>query len=1026
MAKKPNRDKGNHNMRTKSPYLLGLFSLIIFSLFLVSSSKAETVPLSAQNELINIGNGRWSWQHPQPQGNELQAIECPTEEICYSGGRLGYYDSSSNNRAFVLQTKDGTETWSGRELAGHGINQFHCVSANTCYTASFFGHVLKTTNGGQTWATLTTNTDKNLWGIYCFNGNNCLVVGESGTIQETTNGGQTWVTRTSNTFLALNDITCINSSVCLIVGGSGMYGTGDPIILRSQNGGDSWQTIATQASNILNAIDCFDSNTCVAVGWAGVIQVTENAGLSWRSASAHTTGILKDIECPTAEKCFLVSYDGQIYVSEDGFIWLEVDIQNDISLFGISCPSSQQCTAVGDNGHLIITTNGGRDWHKNTQGILTSTTLWICYDIYCHIEYTNRINDLECFSDGRCLAVGLEGRYLLGDALYASWTSHKLNTSQNLRGLSCYEGLTTTTCYAAGSGGTIWKSTNRGASWQTTTTGVAYRFYDIDCPAGNTCIAVGEDGAAIRTTNGGASWQTVSSTTTNPLYSVDCPSTTKCVAVGGLGEIIYSNNGGQTWQRSTHVPEVSTRGELLGIHCLSANECLAVGNNFGDTLLFRSYNGGGNWNSVDINTTLGLRDIACTSDEFCTAVGSMGSIFRSENGGDTWQEESSGTSQTLLTVSCLADGSCFAAGEQGNILGAAVWPNISVTHSFVGTSFADSTPITGKIEVVNQGNAPAPQIQITNNLPSSLIPNGPATVSWGNESTTINSPTWPNLLAGLNITLTTGSTLSIEFPLLVENPQQLVQKVESNVEVTATGMPKALAVQESITLSQHALFAPVVSTSSPDACYGPYIDNFTSNASGWPSGNTGGTTYGYQSGEYSILHQPAGKWFAVTRRDLWQSDLLLKLRGYQLANNGFWGLLFGLNDNWSDFYTFEILPNYQEWYVFNFNAATGWTQVASGSNNNILSGQGKNNLLIQGANNKMYFYVNNYLVYEMAEKPGFTGLTGGSFSTNTHLRYDDYLFHQQGCSVVGFQLDGSEQFPNILIQEHRLLSQIDN
>src|SRR5690606_32067702 len=110
------------------------------------------------------------------------------------------------------------------------------------------------------------------------------------------------------------------------------------------------------------------------------------------SATAHTTSILTDIECPTTEKCFITSDDGQIYTSSDGYIWLELDIQNDISLKGISCPSTQKCTAVGDNGHLLTTTNGGIDWQRNTEGIITSTTLWICYNNgSCGTEYINRI-----------------------------------------------------------------------------------------------------------------------------------------------------------------------------------------------------------------------------------------------------------------------------------------------------------------------------------------------------------------------------------------------------------------------------------------------------------------------------------------------------------------------------------------------------------------------------------------------------------------------------------------------------------
>lgn len=1002
-----------------------LFFMVAIPLFVISGLAAQSPLTPIQTKTTNTGNGRWSWQHPQPQGNELRGIDCPTEKDCYAGGYLGYWDSSSNNRAFIITSKDGNETWSGQELSGHGINKIHCTSANTCYAASFFGHVLKTTDGGQNWSVLVTNTSKNLWGIHCFNANNCIAVGDNGVIQETTNGGLTWLTRTSNTTLALNDIICINTSVCLIAGGSGGEFGHSGIILKSQNGADSWQTITTGVG-LLNGIACFDASTCITVGRGGGIYVSKNAGNSWRAATAHTTSILTDIECPTPNKCFLTSYDGQMYYSNDGFIWLEIDIQNEASLTGISCPSAQQCTVAGDNGYLLTTTDGGINWHRNTQGTITSKTLWICYESYCQIEYTNRINDLECFANGRCLAVSHTGLLFHGDTMNASWSTSKINTSQNLLGLSCIEGHTTNTCYTVGSGGTAWKSVNDGVSWQATTTGSTTRFFDIDCATNSTCVAVGEGGEIIKTVNGGTSWQTLNSPISMDLFAVECPSVTDCVAVGELGKVIYTNNGGQSWQMPDQPPIFSSSyGGLAGVFCQSPSTCLAVGNDWPPhkAAFFRTTDGGANWVSGTLDLPSGLTDITCTPSGFCTAVGNMGSIVHSEDAGDTWQVDSSGTSWPLLNVSCLDDGSCFTGGEQGIILGAAVWPEISVTHNFSGSSFADNAPLVGKIEVANLGAAPAQQISITNTLPLALQPGGPMTVRWENESVTIDSPVWPDILAGLNITLTPGTTLSIHFPLTVTNPQKEVQNVTSRVEVDANGLPRPVETEASITLAQHTVSLPVISTSSPDTCIGPFKDGFASNSSGWPTGDTGATVYGYTPGEYSILHKQTDEWFAVTRRDLWQSDLLLKLDGYQLANSGLWGLLFGLNSNWSDFYTFEILPDYQQWYVFNFNSTNGWTQIASGSNNSILAGQGKNTLLIQGANDKMYFYINNYLVYEMDEKQGYVGLTGGSFIRNTHLRYDDYLFHKNTCSPVGpSPLSGEGMFdsPVIFSTDHAL------
>lgn len=988
-------------MDIKLPRYVILLLILGLPLFLVSLITAQTNPLSIPDQGINTGNGRWTWQHPQPQGNTLNSIDCPTEKDCYAGGRLGYYDSPTNNRAFILTSQDGSKSWTGKQLTGHGINNIYCLSSEICYVASFFGQVQKTTDGGQTWNTLVTNTSENLQSIYCINSGNCIAVGDNGAIQHTNNGGQSWSTRTSNTFLELRDVTCTTPSTCLIVGGSGAYGSGDGIILISQNGGTSWQVATTQVSNILNAVACLDATTCVTVGWGGAIYVSENAGGFWREATAHVADILTDVECPSANKCFLTTNAGQIYRSSNGFIWLPDNTQNQVSLQDISCPSAKQCTAVGANGLILTTKNGGRNWFRRTQGNISSTTQEVCYGTGgCSSEYINNINDLECFDNGHCLAVGHAGLIWEGDVLDFSWTTNKINTDQNLLGISCYEDLSGKTCYVADDGGTVWKSTNNGVSWQATSTGNTYRLFDISCAARNNCFAVGENGVIIKSANGGTSWQSLNAGTNFNLFAIDCSSTSKCIAVGDDGAIVLTNNGGQTWVPPDNVPPISYYGRLAGIFCQSDNSCLAVGFDFPPNrgIVLETTNGGVDWSLASLTSIIGLNNISCTSTGICTAVGAMGSIVRSVDNGATWQDESSGTSESLEALSCLDNGSCIAVGDRGTILSAAVWPNLTVKYSFTDQPFAHGKEISGTIQIINSGTITAQNVTVSNTLPPTLQPDGPLTANWGSESITITSPIWPDLLSGLSITLTPGSSLTIRYPLTIENPQQLTQYAESQVIVNANDLPRPVEIQTQLMLAQNSSFLPIVQTAYPDDCYEPYTDDFTSNSSGWPSGDTGTTVYGYSAGEYSILHRTANQWFAITRGDLWQEDLLVQLDGYQLNNQGLWGLLFGLTNNWNNYYTFEIQPDAQRWYILGFDAANDWTLIASDTTNDILGGPEKNNLLIQGANSKMYFYINNHLVYEMSERSGYVGFTGGSFANNVHLRYDNYLFQQSPCS----------------------------
>src|SRR6185295_9236150 len=54
------------------------------------------------------------------------------------------------------------------------------------------GIILRTTNGGQTWAPQYSGTFSKLRGVWFTDTNTGTVVGDDGVILHTTNGGQTW------------------------------------------------------------------------------------------------------------------------------------------------------------------------------------------------------------------------------------------------------------------------------------------------------------------------------------------------------------------------------------------------------------------------------------------------------------------------------------------------------------------------------------------------------------------------------------------------------------------------------------------------------------------------------------------------------------------------------------------------------------------------------------------------------------------------------------------------------------------
>ncbi len=187
-----------------------------------------------------------------------------------------------------------------------------------------------------------------------------------------------------------------------------------------------------------------------------------------------------------------------------------------------------------------------------------------------------------------------------------------------------------------------------------------------------------------------------------------------------------------------------------------------------------------------------------------------------------------------------------------------------------------------------------------------------------------------------------------------------------------------------------------------DYCAVSNIDDFSDINSGWPIGSSGTSTVGYSNGKYFMNHLDANRWLGVTRGDYWASGTqMVEVEGFETdGDSSIWGLIFGLNDDWTSFYTFEIAPNTKSWYVLNYSATSGWSVVASGSSNVISSGSIPNKLRISGINSsQQHFVINGTTVFSFSERIGRIGLSGASLTANINLRYDNYIIAHKNCPI---------------------------
>jgi hypothetical protein len=233
--------------------------------------------------------------------------------------------------------------------------------------------------------------------------------------------------------------------------------------------------------------------------------------------------------------------------------------------------------------------------------------------------------------------------------------------------------------------------------------------YGVSCPSPSLCVAVGEDGAIASSTNPGGgteSWpivrpydlavetdekcyyappgvfptQVPCSPRGRRLQAVSCPTASLCVAVSYVGYVYSSTDpsGPVTSWRVADTDGNEHDTHLTSISCPDAGFCVAVSggqNTAGKVLTTTEPTGpGSGWRVTQLDPSLDLRAVSCTSRNFCLAVAKGGLVLRSNDpagGASAWEAVGTpGGPGNLESVECVDRGSflCLAGNSGGNFL----------------------------------------------------------------------------------------------------------------------------------------------------------------------------------------------------------------------------------------------------------------------------------------------------------------------------------------------------------------------
>ena len=286
----------------------------------------------------------------------------------------------------MLKTSDGGKTWAKVEIDmrppgqrqgsppggggpppgfGRGgpppLYNIYFVDANVGYITGGRGTILKTEDGGKTWARKMARSDTpgrggrrggiraNLMGIQMISETTGFIAGSENTILKTTDGGETWVgsserARVGETRNNLENIWFVSPTTGWIIGS---FGT----LLHTTDGGENWDKRDPGFDNNLFGIYFLDENTGWICGQEGLILHTADGGATWTQQKAESFDDLHDIIFVDAMVGWAVGgYNSILHTTDGGKTWAVSNIPGGATFKGVHATDQNHCWTINDWG----------------------------------------------------------------------------------------------------------------------------------------------------------------------------------------------------------------------------------------------------------------------------------------------------------------------------------------------------------------------------------------------------------------------------------------------------------------------------------------------------------------------------------------------------------------------------------------------------------------------------------------------------------------------------------------------------
>jgi len=558
---------------------------------------------------VQVGSSAWEWGNPQPQGNTLTA----TDFRGLTGYAVGAFGT-------LLKSSDGGSTWAGLQTGTFtDLVEVQAVDADTLVAGG--GCVARRSDdGGATFAriafTPVENSCKEPLAALSFplEKTGFLALAD-GTILLTTDGGTAFAQKSAIPGTRAPGGRDFPTALWFTSVTTGFATTSGGKIFQTVDGANSWKLVSDTSRPVLD-VTFFDATTGYAVGEVGLFLRTTDSGATWTPKDLGASKAFTGVRCSTALQCVISTREGDVLVrTTDGGETATVLTPATDKILAASFASATRLVAAGVNGTTVISDDAGTTFAP-VGGRLSGSF--------------SRLR--AGLMDGTAFAPGADGALARTIDGGKTWARANVATSEDVQDVSF---PTAMTGFALDVDGGLYRTADGGGTWKTLDTGTTADPSVVAATSEDNVLLLGPTGVR-RSTDGGDVFETVRNKIVAriPIEDYERAGGSALVAWGNQ-DVVMTTDGGRTWKAIRKPGRYKkVRGKLvnrLGVHHVDFVSTKVGYLQDVSSRLWRTANAGTTWTELPGVGTDGYDGLSFSSGTsgYLIASGGFGDVARS-------------------------------------------------------------------------------------------------------------------------------------------------------------------------------------------------------------------------------------------------------------------------------------------------------------------------------------------------------------------------------------------------------------